>query len=137
MRCVMPHAWTPKFQLSGPTVHSLYCGADLPYKLTKVNHMFEKYMHVIYWGYLTPLFIVCEKPSCPNDLKQMEPHKRSSRTSLYSTHHALLASKRLFRHRSYVSFYVSLVLTQRQQVTANDLTDTRLNTIVVIYLIRK
>ena len=25
MRCVMRHAWTPKFQLSGPTVHSLYC----------------------------------------------------------------------------------------------------------------
>ena len=22
MRCVMRHAWTPKFQLSGPTVHS-------------------------------------------------------------------------------------------------------------------
>ena len=25
MRCVMRHARTPKFQLSGPTVHSLYC----------------------------------------------------------------------------------------------------------------
>ena len=25
MRCVMRHAWTPEFQLSGPIVHSLYC----------------------------------------------------------------------------------------------------------------
>ena len=24
----MRHAWTPKFQSSGPTVHSLYCGND-------------------------------------------------------------------------------------------------------------
>ena len=29
MRCVMRHARTPKFQLSGPTVHSLYCGFDI------------------------------------------------------------------------------------------------------------
>ena len=29
MRCVMRHARTPKFQLSGPTVHSLYC-AHMP-----------------------------------------------------------------------------------------------------------
>ena len=26
MRCVIRHARTPKFQLSGPTVRSLYCG---------------------------------------------------------------------------------------------------------------
>ena len=29
MRCVMQHARTPKFQLSGPTVHSLYCDLDV------------------------------------------------------------------------------------------------------------
>ena len=29
MKCVMRHARTPKFQLSGPTVHSLYCGRNL------------------------------------------------------------------------------------------------------------
>ena len=26
IRCVMPHAWTQKLLLSGPTVYSLYCG---------------------------------------------------------------------------------------------------------------
>ena len=29
MRCVMRCAWTPKLQLRGPAVHSLYCGKVL------------------------------------------------------------------------------------------------------------
>ena len=36
MRCVMRHARTSKFQLSGPTVHSLYCGHGLDLQI-KVN----------------------------------------------------------------------------------------------------
>ena len=33
MRCVMGNARSPKFQLSGPTVHSLYCAIDTAQRL--------------------------------------------------------------------------------------------------------
>ena len=37
MRCVVRHARTPKFQLSGPTVHSLYCDGIVGSIVVDVN----------------------------------------------------------------------------------------------------
>ena len=63
IRCVMRHAWTPKFQLSGPTVHSYTVAASwwAPKRISiqngcdsvvkhavKINHMHELYGHVAY-----------------------------------------------------------------------------------------
>ena len=50
----MRHAQTPKFQLSGPTVHSLYCGYD---RVEVENWLKAKMSQNTFWNANQGLFI--------------------------------------------------------------------------------
>ena len=59
MRRVMRHARTLKFQLSGPTVHSLYCGLvrKAAVLISRDTHVFHSWANVGVMVYIKRLII--------------------------------------------------------------------------------